>query len=234
MNLYLGITLAVLAAPLALSFDKRVAFHRRWKQLFLSMIPVSAAYLAWDVWVTGRGDWWFSTEYAGSWKILGLPPGEWLFFLVVPYACIFILEVVRAYFPRYVHTKRTWVNAVGILAVGGSLILAILFREQEYTVLALASFAFWVSAVLILQPQLFHDSHILWFFLLSTVAFLLVNGILTGMPIVLYNPQAIWGVRIITIPLEDLFYNIGMLGFYVLSYEAVGRHLSRRTRNAGT
>ena len=231
MNLYLIITLSVLAAPLALSFDRRVAFHRKWKQLFISMIPVSAAYLAWDIWVTARGDWSFSAEYAGNLKILGLPPGEWLFFFVVPYACIFILEVVRAYFPKREHTNRTLVNLIGLGVIGVALFSAVVFRQQEYTVLALLSFALWVVAVLVIQPQLFHDSHMLWFFILSTVAFLLVNGILTGMPIVRYNPQAIWNLRIITIPLEDLLYNIGMLGFYVLSYEGVGRQLAKRAHH---
>jgi len=93
-------------------------------------------------------------------------------------------------------------------------------------VLALVSFALWVAAVLTFLPRLFLEIHTLWFFLLSTVAFLVVNGILTGLPIVLYNPHAIWGIRIISIPIEDLLYNIGMLGFYLLSYETIGRRFA--------
>ena len=231
MNLYLAITIAVLAAPLALSFDRRVAFYRKWKQLFLSIIPVSTVYILWDIWVTRRGDWWFSSEYAGTWKLFGLPLGEWLFFFVVPYACIFILEVIRAYFPRRSHANRSLVIRIGIAVIIASVLGVLVFSSQEYTVLAFISFGLWVAAVLLFQPELFHEIHMLWFFLLSTAAFLLVNGILTGLPIVLYNPQAIWGVRIITIPLEDLLYNTGMLGFYVISYEAVGRVLQHRSRS---
>ena len=223
MNLYLAITLAVLAGPLALSFDRKVAFYRKWKQLCISIVPVAAVYILWDIWVTGRGDWWFSTEYAGTWKLFGLPLGEWLFFFVVPYACIFILEVVRAYFPRRSHQNRSLVLRVGIVVIVAGLSGALLFNRQEYTVLALISFSLWVAAMLVLQPDLLHQSHTFWFFFLSTIAFFLVNGVLTGMPIVLYNPQAIWGIRIITIPLEDLLYNFGMLGFYLISYETVGR-----------
>ncbi|NBK22045.1 MAG: lycopene cyclase domain-containing protein [Spirochaetia bacterium] len=226
MNLYLTIIFAVIAAPLALSFDKRVAFHRKWKQLGISMLPVAVVYIGWDIWATWRGDWHFSSEYAGSWRMLGLPLGEWLFFFVVPYACIFIWEVAKAYFPLKTHHNRTAVNAIGVLAILLSLLSAIIFRRQEYTVLALLSFAAWIAAALRFKPELFHQSHTLWFFALSTVAFLLVNGILTGVPIVLYNPEAIGNIRIITIPIEDLLYNIGMLGFYLLSYETMGRRLA--------
>lgn len=55
MNLYVAITIAVLAVPLALSFDKRVAYVSHWRQLFVSMVSVSAIYIIWDVLVTERG-----------------------------------------------------------------------------------------------------------------------------------------------------------------------------------
>ena len=226
MNLYLGIIIAVIAGPLVLSFDRRVAFYRKWKQLGISLVPVAAIYIAWDIWVTQRGDWHFSSTYAGSWQLFGLPLGEWLFFFVVPYACIFIYEVVRAYFPYRKHTRQALVVRISLLIIGLSLFGAWFFRHQEYTVLAFISFAAWIAAVLVFKPKLFTEIHTLWFFLLSTVAFLLVNGILTGMPIVLYNPEAMWGIRIITIPLEDLLYNIGMLGFYLLSYVTIGRRFA--------
>jgi lycopene cyclase domain-containing protein len=220
------ITIGVIVAPLALSFDKRVAFHTKWKQLLLSMIPISAIYIAWDVWAAERGDWWFSPEFSGSWKLFGLPLGEWLFFFVVPYACIFIFEVVRSYFPAKRHSHTLVVGVCGGVTSVLCIIVAVVFRDQEYTVLALLSFAVWIAVVLAVQPNLFQEIHTLWFFLLSTIAFLLVNGILTGMPIVLYNSEAIWNIRIGSIPLEDLFYNIGMLGFYLVSYEKAGHILA--------
>jgi lycopene cyclase domain-containing protein len=228
MNLYLSITIAVLAAPLALSFDKRVAYYTHWRQLFLSMIPVSTLYIVWDILVTERGDWAFEAEYAGSIRIFGLPLGEWMFFIVVPYACIFILEVARAYFPDREYKNQKMIRYVGITAVGIFLALAVLFKDLDYTMLALLSVAVWIGVALIATPWIFGQIHTLWYFFLSIVAFLLVNGVLTYLPIVTYNPEAIWGVRIVSIPLEDLFYNIGMLGLFLVSYEACGRYLMRR------
>ncbi len=217
MNTYVMITLLVIAGPFALSFDKRVAFYRHWKAVLLATLPVSGVYIIWDILVTRRGDWSFNPVHAGNFKILGLPPGEWLFFITVPYACLFIYEVVRAYFPRRIYKpgekntpKRVTDSFAAVLLLTVSFMF--LFFSKDYSFLALLAFAVWIIVTLLWNPWLLRDSHTLWFMLLSQAAFLLVNGILTGLPIVEYNPQAIWNIRIITIPLEDLFYNISFLG----------------------
>jgi hypothetical protein len=51
------------------------------------------------------------------------------------------------------------------------------------------------------------------------------QGILTALPVVPYNPTAIWGPRFITIPLEDFFYNYSLLSFYLLVYRMAGTRL---------
>ena len=51
-QLYLIVNIAILAGPFALSFDRRVAFFTHWRQLLLAILPVSAIYLIWDVFVT--------------------------------------------------------------------------------------------------------------------------------------------------------------------------------------
>lgn len=228
VHTYLLINILVLLGPFALSFDKKVAFFRQWKRLLIAVLPVSAIYILWDVVVTEHGHWSFNPEYAGTWRLLSLPLGEWLFFLVVPYACIFIYEVVRAYFPHKQYTDTARIKILSVIAIALLLTGALVYRGQAYTTLALLAAAAWLALTSLTVPRLLGDNHVLWFFLLSIVAFLLVNGILAGLPIVRYNPAEIWGIRIITIPLEDLFYNISMLGFYLVSYETVGVRLAKR------
>jgi lycopene cyclase domain-containing protein len=52
-------------------------------------------------------------------------------------------------------------------------------------------------------------------FLVAILPFLIVNGVLTGAttpePIVWYSELHITGVRIVTIPIEDVFYNFSLL-----------------------
>jgi hypothetical protein len=57
------------------------------------------------------------------------------------------------------------------------------------------------------------------------IPFIIFNYLLTSIPIVSYNANAIWGAdglwngRFFTIPLEDFFYNFSMLSFYLLVYQ---------------
>jgi len=218
MYTYLLITMAVIIPPLFLSFDRKVHFHTHWPYLFLSLLPVSALYIIWDVLVTIRGHWSFNPEYSGIITVLHLPLGEWLFFLAVPYATIFIYEVLLGYFPvRTIISERNITLLLMTPAVL-SIALALSAGLPEYTTLALISFSLMLIIANFTQKTVFRENHTLAFFGLSFVAFFLVNGILTGLPVVLYSPEHILGVRVLSIPVEDFLYNISMLGFYLISY----------------
>jgi hypothetical protein len=55
----------------------------------------------------------------------------------------------------------------------------------------------------------------MWAYLLCLIPFFIVNGILTGAttpePIVWYSEAHIIGLRMISIPFEDLYYNYALL-----------------------
>lgn len=221
MNLYVLLNLAVLAIPLSLSFDRRVAFFRRWPSVLLSIAIVGTVYLAWDVFATARGHWWFNERFAGSFRIGGLPLGEILFFITVPYSCLFLFEVIGAYWTDKVITipRVLWLLPAAVL-MGA----AILYRSQPYTFLALLAAALFLLAAL---PTSLLLRRQFWLYLaISTAAFLLTNGVLTALPIVGYNRAAIWGVRVYTIPVEDFLYCFSLLGFNVLLHTLLRERLS--------
>jgi lycopene cyclase domain-containing protein len=227
MDLYVLVNLGILAAPLALSFDRRVAFHRKWVPLAGAVLPVSAVYIAWDILATARGHWWFNETYAGEPVLLGLPAGEVLFFFTVPYACLFIYEVVRAYFPLRMIPKVFPIRSIAFSVAVALLAVALIFRDRGYTMLALLSVAALLALAALLDPAVLRSSHAGLFMLLSYGPFLIANGILTSVPIVGYSPDAIWGARVLSIPVEDFLYNFGMLGFYLIAYRRVVRVLAR-------
>ena len=215
MSLYLLLDIVVIIFPLLLSFDRKVAFYRRWPAAGISIALVGAVYILWDVFAARRGDWRFSEEYTGELRIAGLPLEEILFFVAVPYACIFILEVVRAYFPE----RRFTFSRGALAAVGGVMLAAaLIFYQRPYTLTVLAvTAAFFFISGLIAREQLGRRSF--WLALaISYVPFVVANGVLTGMPIVLYGEGHILGIRIGTIPLEDFFYSFTMLGFNYLVF----------------
>ena len=96
MSRYLVIDLMILAGPLLFSFWPPVRYYRRWPALLFAVATVGTVYLAWDNWVTARGDWSFNPDFVLGINIFALPLEEYLFFIVVPFSCIFIYEVLRA------------------------------------------------------------------------------------------------------------------------------------------
>lgn len=48
-------------------------------------------------------------------------------------------------------------------------------------------------------------------YLVSQIPFLVVNGVLTSLPVVIYNNNENLGTRIYAIPAEDFFYSLLML-----------------------
>ena len=89
---YLIIDLVIILFPLILSFKWKFQYYKYWKPLFGSIFVVGLIYIVWDAIVTYRGDWSFNYQYLQGTSFLGLPIEEILFFIVVPYSCIFIYE----------------------------------------------------------------------------------------------------------------------------------------------
>lgn len=215
MNLYLLINILVLLVPLAFSFDRRVGFFRQWRAALPAIMLVSAFYIFEDVLAAKKGSWWFAPERVGEARLLGLPVGEWLFFLTVPYGCIFIYACMRVYVrERVFHFPR----AACFAAAAAAAVSAWIFREQDYTRIVLGVFAVTAAVLGTLGYHLISSRHFWTAMGISYVMFFIVNGVLTGVPVVLYSPEAIWGVRLITIPLEDVFYNFSMLSWNFLVF----------------
>ena len=220
MSTYLILDLLVLAVPLLLSFDRKVAFFRRWPAVFGSIVSVGGVYVVWDIFAAKRGDWSFNEEFVGDITIGGLPLEEVLFFVVVPYACIFVLEVVRAYLPE----KELALSRGVFAGLGAVLItLGLIFFPYAYTLTVLVvTGAFFLLAGLI--GYRFVTRRSFWLALgISYLPFLVSNGILTGLPVVVYGKGHILGIRIGTIPLEDFFYSLSLLGFGYLVFLLLDR-----------
>ena len=66
---------------------------------------------------------------------------------------------------------------------------------------------------------------------------LLMNGVLTGMDVVTYDPGVIWGPRIAYAPVEDLLFGFAMVTLTLASWAAVSRWANtarRRGRDTDT
>lgn len=215
-TLYLWINLGSLLLPLLLSFDKKVAFYKKWPALFPAIAIMASFFILWDHFFTLAGVWGFNALYVSGFYIASLPVEEILFFFTVPYACIFIYECLKAYFPNL--TQHPWLHTgVPLVLLGSTLIL--LFFNFTY----LYSGAVAVVLIFLAGLESVRNKQLLRFFIptffISIIPMLVVNGLLTAKPVVFYDPNNFSSVRLGTIPLEDFFYNLAMLLMTTVLYE---------------
>jgi lycopene cyclase domain-containing protein len=94
---YLAVLAGCLAAALWLEPILRVNVFRRWRRLLLTLLPVVAVFVLWDLAAIAAGHWTFDpAQITGVFLPGGLPLDEVLFFVVVPVCAILGFEAVRA------------------------------------------------------------------------------------------------------------------------------------------
>ena len=216
MSTYLLINILIIFFPLILSFDKNLKFYRNVPHVLQSIAFISTAYIIWDVIATERGDWSFNSEHLIGFYILSLPIEEILFFITVPYSCIFIYETVLFYIKE---KKLNFNNKLFVIPSILLVILGTIFYDQNYTfTVSVFASAFFIGAILFNESLL--DSRNFWItILIGFIPFLIVNYFLTSIPVVTYNEAAFSGKRFITIPYEDFLYSFSMISLWILFYE---------------
>jgi lycopene cyclase domain-containing protein len=216
---YFLILAASLAGPLALSFDKKVAFYKKWKYIFPAMLVPALLYIAWDMFFTMKGVWSFNLDYITGYAVGNLPLEEVLFFFVVPYCCLFIYECIRSYFPGLKQKAGAdlFLQALALVL----LVASFFYRDQYYTSWTFLFTAFFIGLLYSL-PSFFKGFDAVSFlvsYAITVIPFLLVNGFLTAIPVVIYNDLENSGIRIYTIPFEDVFYGMLLMLMIVAVYE---------------
>ncbi len=94
---YLGVLLFVVVGTAWLEVLLRARVYRRWRRLFLTLLPVVAVFVVWDVYAIASGHWTFDPEQTTGVILPGnLPLDELLFFVVIPIAALLTLEAVRS------------------------------------------------------------------------------------------------------------------------------------------
>lgn len=218
MYTYLLLNLLTLLFPLLFSFEKKVRFFNKWKYALPAILISAVYFLIWDYFFTSHGIWSFNSRYLIHIFIGGLPLEEILFFICVPYACLFIYAVLKDYLLK----DRTFVsfNAYLIPVIIFLTITGILCWKQTYTAVTSLS----TAALLALLIFRIKANYLFVFFIMYVIhllPFLVVNGILTALPVVSYNNDYNSGIRIGTIPIEDTIYSLLLLLMNVAIYEGL-------------
>lgn len=187
------------------------------------MLLPALFYIVWDIIFTANKVWSFNEDYITGIKLINLPVEEVLFFFVVPYCCLFIYECIRSYFPK-VYNKP--IADVGLATIAILLLITgLIMHNRAYTFITFLFTAIF-SFIVLWKKNLFtgfDTAAFLLSYLIILVPFLIVNGFLTAIPVVLYNDGENLGIRIYTIPFEDVFYGILLILMNTVIYEKL-RH----------
>lgn len=203
------------------SFDKRIRFDRYFITFLKSSLVVAIPFIAWDVWFAHNEIWWFNDRYLIGLRIFELPIEEWLFFICIPFSCVFTYFCLNKFF------DLTWINAWNNIIVFITTIvctvIALLHYHLTYTfVTGVVTTLTVLYLHFIVQKTWIGQASLVYTVLM--LGFLPVNGILTGFgldePIVNYNPSQFLGIRIGTIPIEDAVYGYAqfLLNIYIFDY----------------
>jgi lycopene cyclase domain-containing protein len=101
----------------------------------------------------------------------------------------------------------------------------------SYSVLAVTA----VVAVLVVDLAVYRTRMVIrkafWTAYAIIISFqLLMNGVLTGLDVVVYDERTIWGPRIAYAPVEDLLFGFAMVTLTLASWAAVNRRANTARR----
>jgi lycopene cyclase domain-containing protein len=211
-SLYLWLNLGSLSVPFLYSFHPKLKLYKKWKYMFPSIIIMMLFFIPWDIVFTANEFWGFNPNYLTGIYIVNLPIEEWMFFICIPYACIFTHYALLHYFPDWKLSEKT-TTIISYALIAMMLLLIVLFYDRWYPLINYSYAVILIFLVLKYRKDLLQQYFLT--FLVMLIPFFIVNGILTGSFI---EEQVVWydntqnlGVRMFTIPVEDSMYAFTMI-----------------------
>lgn len=211
-SLYFFVDFFTVIVPLIFSFHPKIKFYKTWKQFFIAAICVGIIFIIWDAIFTHLGVWNFNPKYISGIYFFGLPIEEILFFICIPFSCVFTYYCLDKFYKLAWNPKSETIFCIlfsSILLVSGIMNIDKLYTSVTFISTALVC----LFLKFVLKIDWFGKAVSVYAILL--IPFLIVNGILTGTgieePVVRYNNLENLNIRIFTIPVEDVFYGFEMI-----------------------
>lgn len=212
MSLYLALNISTFLIPFIYSFERKMNYSNNWKAVFLAIFLVAIPFLIWDVIFTKNGVWGFNPEHLLGVYLFRLPLEEILFFICIPYASVFTHYVFIHFFKNLkIEEKATQI--ITFLLLIAAFLIVFFSYPKAYTTVNFTLFGGLMLYALFVKDAILQQFYIT--FLLILIPFFMVNGILTGSlleePVVWYNNAENLGIRLGTVPVEDIFYAFNLL-----------------------
>lgn len=198
---FLSIDILVFMIPLFFMRDKRFESKRTFNQLIPGLLCIAVLFTVWDLVFSHTLIRTFNPSYVVGFYFLGIPFEEYLLFLLIPFSVTVCYEYYLCIGPSHESTSKgnTLATALAVLF----LFVAMFYHDRSYT------FYTCLFSSLLLQFNIyFLKSNFLgsyfFVFAVALVPMILIHAVLTSHPVIEYNISAISGVKIGTIPFEDV------------------------------
>lgn len=225
--LYLLVDFFTVIVPVVFSFHPKIKFYKTWPQFFIAAAVVGLLFIAWDAIFTSLGIWNFNPRYISGIYIINLPIEEVLFFIFIPFSCVFTYYCLDKFYNLAWKPKTEDIFCIVFSIV--LLILGLIFLDRLYTSVTFISTAL-VSLILKFVFRIDWFGKAVSVYAILLVPFLIVNGILTGTgleePVVRYDNTQNLHFRLFTIPIEDVFYGFEM---FILNLMIYSQLVKRKT-----
>ena len=230
MLTYLLVNLFSVAIPFIYSFNKRLNFYKTWYAFWPAVLMTGAVFIYWDVYFTEWGVWGFNPRHLMGINLINLPLEEWLFFICIPYACVFTYHCLNILLENdYLSSSARIITVILIVLL---FLVAGLNLNRLYTSVTFISTAIFLLLHLLVFKSEYLGRFYLAYIIIFLMPFMLVNGILTGSfipeEVVWYNNTENLGIRVFTIPIEDFVYGMLLILMNVTIYESL---IAKREKN---
>ena len=210
--LYLLINFFTIIIPFIFSFHPSIQFYKHFLSFIKSIFLTCLIFIVWDIFFTHLGVWGFNKKYIIGVYFFNLPIEEVLFFICIPFACIFTIFCFDKFKKIPINYKVE--KMIHIIIYFLSLSIILFFYKKKYPLFVFVS----LPILIIVLKYIFKVNWLIkvyFVYLFLLIPFLIVNGILTGTglqePVVWYNVNQIIGIKILTIPVEDIFYGLELI-----------------------
>ncbi len=182
----LGISLFPISFPLIRSFESRVRFVSKGYSFFQALLITATFFMIWDHWFAVIGIFIFQ-----------LPIEELLFLFILPFACIFIYDVLLYFFTRNIFMLGVKFFVFAMIPI--LFFLSFLDLEKMYTAVNLFLSVLAMGVYCFIFKERFMGKFI-FAYMVDLFPFITCNGYLTGginlKPVLIYTNDENLGIRI--------------------------------------
>lgn len=224
MYTYLILNILIIFFPLKLSFDKKLKFYSHFEDLSISILFGGFFMVLLDMFFVKKRILVFMPEYLIKTNLISLPIEEILFFITVPFACIFVYEYLKIKIKKDFLSQHVEKINLTLIFLLTALMSFSFYKTYTFTIAIFLDVLLYLYFIKKLSNK--YMGYFYLSYLVTLIPFLILNIILakgvwfiSGRPIIWYEYSKTWGLKLLSVPVENIMYFMFFSLLYISIYE---------------